>query len=200
MKTKLSCLLVGLCLLTGCWQKSIHPFYQTADVQFDAKLLGAWQETPDDPARKAKAPVWTFVKNADQSYKLSIVDGDGQRDYIARLFELGGMRLLDLLPPERGISTVPAHNLARVVVAKGAIEIALLNTDWVQKWLRNNPTALTTIAVADPDAPDNRERDELVITAETKAVQRFLLRHQHEKELFTDADILKRVETSEKKN
>ena len=199
MKTKLSCLFVGLCLLTGCWQKSLLPFYQATDVRFDPKLLGAWKFTTDDPSQRSNSKVWTFTNGVAQEYRLTIAENDQERLYVAHLFELGGMQWLDLFSAKRGISTVPAHNLLRVVVKAGSMELSLLDTDWVQGWLRKNPTALAHIAVEDPDAPDNREKDELVLTAETKALQKFLVSHKNDAGFFESPKTYQFVEVDAKK-
>src|SRR4051812_18589517 len=46
MKTKLIAVAVfaAAVLLTGCWQKSVYPFYKEKDVFFDEKLIGSWRE------------------------------------------------------------------------------------------------------------------------------------------------------------
>jgi hypothetical protein len=52
MKRKFTfAMLMAVVLLTGCWQKSVYPFYKDKDVYFDEKLLGTWREDKsDDPA------------------------------------------------------------------------------------------------------------------------------------------------------
>jgi hypothetical protein len=187
MKMRNIGLLLGACLLAGCWQKSLHPFYTPADVEFDRKLAGDWQEKKDsEPEKKDQAQVWTFVEGGDKDYKLTIKADDATHEYSAHLFRLDGERLLDIIPVERAVSTIPAHNLFKVALSDGSLDLAPLNTDWVQKWLRKNPGALPYVAVTDRENPNDREKDELVLTAETKALQRFLRAHFHEEDFFVD--------------
>lgn len=185
MKIGTSCLLLGACLLTGCWQKSVHPFYERGDVAFDEKLFGSWREAKDTEASPDdKAQVWSFSPSGDMTYKLEIKDGENTQSYEARLFKLDGQQLLDIQPTERTVSTIPAHNLFKVVATQPKLELAALNIDWVQKWLRQNPEALAHFAVPDPEHRHDRDKDELVLSADTKALQKFLREHLKEDEFF----------------
>jgi len=185
MKIGTSCLLLGACLLIGCWQKSVQPFYEKSDVTFDEKLFGTWREAKDtEPSPDDKPQTWTFSAGGDMTYKLEIKDGEETQSYEARLFKLDGQPLLDIHPTERTVSTIPAHNLFKVVATEPKLELAALNIDWVQKWLRQNPEALAHFAVPDPEQRHNRDKDELVLSADTKALQKFLRAHLKDDDFF----------------
>ena len=193
MKIRISCLLLGACLLTGCWQKSINPFYERADVVFDEHLVGSWRESTDsEPAPDDKVPVWTFSPGGNMSYKLEIQDGEEAHSYAAHLFKLDGQQLLDIFPTDRAISTIPVHNLFKVVTTQPKIELAALNIDWVQKWLRQNPETLAHIAIPDAEHRHNREKDELVLSADTKSLQKFLREHLKDDEIFGKTQVFKK--------
>src|ERR1051325_3539429 len=197
MKIRNYCLLLSVGLLAGCWQKSLNPFYTANDVAFDQKLIGGWTEQKEsNETNESQRNVWTFAEAPNSSYTLDIKDGETTRHYEAHLFKLDGHRLLDLMPIERTVSTIPAHNLFKVVQMGPTLELALLNPDWMHQWLRKNPAALAHIAVVDPEHRDDREKDELVLTADTKALQKFLREHWDEAELFTDAMKFKAQSTS----
>src|SRR6185436_13473871 len=107
-----SCLLIGACLLTGCWQKSLHPFFTAKDIDYDARLVGSWSErSQSEDGKEEKGNPWTFSDTAEKRYALEIgVEGDAQR-YDAQLFQLDGHMLLDVVPTERPGSSIPAHHL-----------------------------------------------------------------------------------------
>ena len=194
MKIRTSGLLLSACLLAGCWQKSLNPFYATADLAFDAKLAGSWKEKKESANESdEKGMLWTFTTGPEKGYKLEIQDGDEKHPYVAYLFKLDGHRMLDLMPAERAVSTIPAHNLFRVMELGPELRLTMLNPDWVHKWLRKNPTSLAHIAIVDPENRDDREKDELVLTADTKALQKFLREHWDDADLFTGPVSFKRM-------
>lgn len=183
MKLRTLCLLLGAGLLAGCWQKSLNAFYTPGDVIADEKLVRVWHEKKKNSDEKGMQ--WTFTQGDDKGYKLEIKDDDKTHNYEARLFKLDGQRFLDLLPAERTVSTIPAHSLCKVTEVGSTLQVAMLNIDWVQKWLRKNPATLPHVAVVDPDNQDDREKDELVLTADTKTLQAFLRQHWDDTDLFT---------------
>jgi len=194
MKIRTSCLLLSACLLAGCWQKSLNPFYTAADLAFDAKLVGSWKEKKESSdGKEEKGQEWTFTGGAGKGYKLEIEDGDETHRYEAHLFKLDGHRFLDIVPTERTVSTIPAHNLFKVIEIGPSLQLAALNINWVQKWLRANPTSLAHIAVIDPEHRDDREKDELVLTADTKALQKCLRENWSDPDLFGGPVVFKPV-------
>ena len=185
MKLRTLCLLIGAGLLAGCWQKSLNAFYTPGDVISDAKLVRAWHEKKvNSEGKEEPGQVWTFTESDEKSYKLEIKDGDETHRYEAHLFKLNDHLLLDLLPTERTVSTIPAHSLFKVTEMGANLQMARLSIDWMQKWLRKNPGSLAHMAVIDPDNRDDREKDELILTAETKALQKFLREHWNDADLF----------------
>src|SRR5215210_6049890 len=107
MKTQTTGLLLAALLLAGCWQKSLNPFYTATDLIFDAKLAGSWKEYKGE--NNEGGNIWKFsdADAATKTYKLEIADGDEKQTYDARLFQLDGQRLLDIVSRERGVSTIP---------------------------------------------------------------------------------------------
>jgi len=194
MKIRTVCLLLGALLLAGCWQKSLHPFYQPQDLVFDDGLLGSWREGEAPKEGDAdNGNLWNFARRDPGGYELELVDGDQTNRYVAQLFELDNVLLLDIVPVERSVSTIPAHNLFKVITAERQLALAALNTDWMQDWLRTNPGRLAHFAVVDTDHPEDRTKDELVLTADTAALQKFLRAHWGETNLFAKPGALRPV-------
>lgn len=186
MKLQTLCLVLGAGLLAGCWQKSLNAFYVPGDVIADEKLARVWHEKKENSeGKEEQGMVWTFTRDDRKGYTLTIKDDDKTYHYEAHLFKLDGHRLLDLFPTERGVSTIPAHSLFKVTEIGDTLQVAMLNINWMQKWLRKNPASLPHVTVIDPDHRDDREKDELVLTADTKALQAFLRQHWDDTDLFT---------------
>lgn len=183
MKLKTSGLLLTALLFAGCWQKSVNPFYTAKDLVSEPKLGGTWTE------RKANADekkmVWTFNDATPLRFDLTIRDDDEKHTYEAHVLRLDGARYLDLLAARpREVSTLPVHHLFKLEEVGETLKIAPLNIEWVQEWLRKNPTALAHAAIVDPEHRDDREQDELVLTADTKALQSFLRTHAKEEKFW----------------
>ena len=179
MKLRTGGLLLLAVLLAGCWQKSVHPFYTAKDLVAEPKLGGTWTE------RKANEDenkmVWTFNDATALRHDLTIRDDKEKHTYDAHVFRLDGARYLDLLASgPREISKLPVHHLFKLEEVGETLKLAPLNIEWVQKWLRKNPGTLAHAAVIDPENRDDREQDELVLTADTKALQSFLRTHAKE--------------------
>jgi hypothetical protein len=160
---------------------SLNPFYTSKDVAFEDRLLGEWQETakPQDPE------IWKFEKGDAKAYKLLVTEEKGKHgDFNAHLFKLKDHYFLDLIPTGCDYATNQAdlvnasmfagHLLAHVSQMEPSLSIAFFNFEWLQKQLTNNPSLLE----------HRREGDSFVLTASTRDLQRFVLKHLGPDELF----------------
>jgi len=187
MKKQIIGLAAVAVLLAGCWQKSVYPFYTEKDLIGDPKLAGTWSEKADAEGNRN---TWSFMDVGEKRLEVVVQDKNTKYEFEVRLFKLGDARFLDFEGKARGISTVPAHHLFRVVELGNELKLAPLNTDWVQKWLRKNPGALSYVTLIDPEHRDDREKDELVLTADTKALQKFVREHLNEKDFFVEPTLM----------
>jgi hypothetical protein len=186
-------LLATTFLLAACIP-SVNPFYTTKDLVFDARLLGEWQEKdkPQEPE------IWKFEKADDKGYKLQVTEKGGkQGQFSAHLFKLKEHYFLDLIPTDCNYATNQAdlvaasmfagHLLARVPQIEPELKIAFTDFDWLQKQLTNNPSVL----------PHRREGDSLLLTASTKELQRFVLNHLGDGELFVKpGEMVRRMDSA----
>jgi hypothetical protein len=189
MKTHTLITTLGTAALLCSCIPSVNPFYNDKDIVFEPRLLGAWQEKdkPDNP------DVWKFEGTTNKTYKLTITDKEGkQGTFTAHLFQLKQEVFLDLIPADCNYATnqadlvafsmFPGHLLARVPQIEPELKLALFDFDWLQKYLKENPKALA----------HHREGDRLLLTAGTRELQRFVLQHPGEGELFGKPDIMVR--------
>jgi len=167
--------------LTAC-APSLHPFFTDRDVVFDEALLGVWKDDSDGACK--------FTKSGDNHYELLIMDEKPAR-YEARLIELGGATFLDLYPkPLSGEvdlypgNIVPAHSLARVTIGKDSISIATMQGDWLKRLSDRNQLDL---------AHERINGDMIALTAPTRELQAFALKHANDKEVFGDPGVFHRI-------
>ena len=81
---------------------------------------------------------------------------------------------------------IPGHLLLRVTFTGKQLGLAVCNPDWLKKFLEKNPGA---IAHRDLDGG-------IILTAETGALQKFVLKHLGKDELFGDGTSYRRPEAA----
>ena len=192
MKRKI--LSFGLCVFAiisaGCWQKSVYPFYKDSDVKFEPALLGIWGEPDKKPE---DAQIWKITRGAGASaYQINVHSGETSLDYDAHLFKLDENRFLDMYSRNRTSSDVPAHHLVRVRKLGATFEYQSLSLEGVKKWLEAHPKEIAFVAMPDPEHPDDKEKTELVLTAGTEDLQKFVRNHLDAPEFYDDRIELKK--------
>jgi serine/threonine protein kinase len=79
---------------------------------------------------------------------------------------------------------VPAHTLARVTIGEDSISIAMMNGDWLKQLSDRNQL----------DLAHERLDDEMVaLTAPTRELRAFALKHADSKEAFCEAEVFHRL-------
>jgi len=128
---------------------------------------------------------WKFEEDGDKTLKLTITEKEGKKGvFTARLFKLKQERFLDLTPkqcefdPKQidlvGASMIPGHLLIRVSQMEPGLKLAFFDADWLKKHLEENPRALA----------HRGEGEKLLLTAGTAELQKFIMKHLGEGELF----------------
>ena len=193
MKHRNPIALLSLAALLCSCIPSVNPFYTEDDVVFDARLLGEWRdkEKTDDPE------IWKFEGVTNRTYRLTITQPRGKQGrFEAHLIRLEREFFLDIIPTDCdyatnqadlvGSSMFPGHLLMRVAQIEPELKVALFDFDWLEKYLEQNPQALA----------HHREGDRLLLTAGTRDLQEFVVRHLVEDELFAKPDTMVRQTNS----
>lgn len=182
MKKILLPLIAIVALIAAC-VPSVNPFYFDKDAITDARLVGTWLTA----TTKSQPESWTFETSITNTYAATLLDEDGKTgNFVAHLFKLGAATFIDLEPAECNYATnqaslvgatmIPGHLLLRVQLDEKKLSIAACNPDWLKKFLAKNPAAIA-----------HRMRDdEVILTAETGALQKFVRKHLGKDELFGD--------------
>lgn len=162
---------------------SVRPFYTAKDVVFEPRLIGTWGER-DESADGTK---WKFESAGTNTYKLTLTEDKGKKgEFNATLFKLKEQYFIDLVPSKCEFAEnqadmvawtlVAGHLLVRVTQFEPELEMAFFDFDKLDKMLKANPKVLA----------HHREEDRVVIIAETAALQKFVMKHSEDGELFGD--------------
>jgi hypothetical protein len=139
--------------------------------------------------------IWSFTKTGDKAYQLAQADEEGRNaTFEARLFKLGNHTFLDLyLTAVEGdnlkvnawasISLIPAHLLLKVELDGPSLKLAAMNPEWLRTHLKQHPDAVAHRMVSDGN---------IVLTADTGALQKFVLAHLDDTGCFGGPMRLKR--------
>jgi len=193
---------LALVLVTGCIVTSVNPLYTEKDLVFDPALVGAWSEDNDENT-------WAFEKTGEKKYKLLHTDEKGRTgEFEAHLLKLGKYQFLDLHlidPGEKeewqinelaavAIIRRPGHLFFKVTQIQPTLQLSALHEDWLKKLLEKDPKAIQHERIQ--FGSDNTNDCRYVLTAGTKALQKFVLKYADSEEAFGDKPgELKRKET-----
>jgi acyl-CoA synthetase (AMP-forming)/AMP-acid ligase II len=159
-------------LLVGCIVPSVYPFYTDKDLTFDSNLLGTWVDVdskPDD------AKTWVFEPRATLEYKFKMTDKDSTNEFSAHLFKLKDNLFLDCQLKQSNSDAISPHYLMRVMQIQPTLKLTTLVPDWLRDYLAKNPTALRHTLAADD--PSDTNTIHVVLTADTKDLQKFVLKN-----------------------
>lgn len=172
---RLNCLTLGLAgaLLTGCVTLSVYPFYTAKDLTFDPALLGVWTETDKTDSDQDN---WTFEKINDTAYRLTVKDDDEKTEFDARLFKLKDQLFLDCQPNDNPDFSTPGHVLLRVDRIQPSLRLRPLDYEWVEDLIEKKPKAIRH-AVVMTARPKGDEAKEVLLTADTAELQKFVRQH-----------------------
>jgi hypothetical protein len=164
-------------LLSGCFVRSLHPFLAISDAAFDPALVGTWQS--QDENGKGKASI-TFTRAGETGYELEYRDPEVAKvsRYKANLGAIGKNRCLDITPvPEKDLDDhyIAAHSLWRIALKGDTLTLEQLDYDWLKALLATQPGALDHEVV----------EGDIVLTASTEDLQRFILRYGDDPKAFS---------------
>jgi hypothetical protein len=183
-------LTLGMLVLTGCVITSVYPFYTAKDVTFAPQLLGVWYDHEETNTTAAQS-FWRFDKVGPNTYEVVMTEPDNTNYFDGHLFTLGREQFLDLLTRERHDYTAPTHLLLRVRALEPQLEMEFLNYEWLANLVETNPKAIRHVLVPRP-AGEKKEGDQLVLTADTAELQKFIRKHLKNTNAWAEPLVLKK--------
>ena len=176
-----------LTLSAGCI-RSLHPLYTDQDVIFNSDLVGCWSQ--DD-----SKDTWEFSKQNENEYQLVYTDKEGKSGtFVVHLLRIDGKMFLDLFPGDSELKhnafyqrhILPVHTIAYVKQIRPTLQMIFPDPNWLKKLIAGNPEAIR----------HEKIHDEIILTASTKALQKFWLKHLDTKGAFGEPSNMKRKKTA----
>jgi len=169
--------------LAGC-VPSINPIYTDKDIVYMPELLGKW--VTEDSKES-----WEVTDGGEKSYNAVYTDDKGGKyTFSIHLTRIGDALFADLYPDDwefKGaddindlflLHLVPAHNFVRIETGENKIRAWAMDCSWVSDYVKKHRFA-----------PRYEEReDNIVFTASTRKLRRFLRRQIHVNEAFAEDD------------
>lgn len=170
--------------VAGCVVTSVYPYYTEDDLIYDAAFLGKW----------------VVAGSTNLSTDYVIVEPQGKNGYLAttftadetnsteiHLFRLKGHLFVDSLSTNRSLDYVPVHQLSKVTELKSNLmESATMNYKWLAERLEKHPRDLRHVRLQEPAGGDEKDF-RIVLTADSKDLQRFVLKHLNETNAWNEA-------------
>jgi hypothetical protein len=190
-------LLAGI--LGGCIPvMSLNPLFTEKDIAFDEKLIGTWIDDSND--------TWQFsdTNKPEKAYELIFTDEKGQKgSFITHLVKLENKLFLDVFPsqmpwdmedpnktqwPYDAYFLTPSHTFIKVNETEPQLKLQLTDDDELKKLLEEDPNAI--------EHASNKDQ-QLILTASTGKLQRFVLKYADDSRVFTKESVLTRKKAEE---
>ena len=156
----------ALVVLTGCDVSSVFPFFAEKDVVTDDAILGTWKDSEGYEIKRGEGKAYEFAmlpKNDKQSGTL-------------HLFELGGVRFMDLhFKTIEAPQMIEPHLLCKVHTLQPTVKVVWLKASWVKAQLAKNPQLR-------PASPG--EKSDVVLAGSTADLRQFLLKNKDNPEAW----------------
>lgn len=184
MRKLVSITLLGMLVLSAGCIRSLHPIYTDKDLVFEPSLIGQWAEDND-------REMWAFSKKGSTEYNLVYTDDKGRQGaFSVHLLKIKGNLFLDFLPEEPDLKEnafyqahlLPVHTFAHVKQIEPTLQMRFPDPEWLKKLVKEKPGAIR----------HERIEKEIILTAGTKELQAFWLRHLETEGAFGDASNMKR--------
>ena len=184
-RTLLYIVIPGMLLMSSCLVSSLHPFYKAKDKIYDPDMAGTWIDSD--------SCIWVFEKNMvskefmgpeypDSTYRITYYEEEDMIGlFIGTLFELKGIRYMDLYPDpsedhcNSGLTCIhhfPTHTLARIQLDPDGFMMYWYGDEWLDELIKNN-----RIRIKHETVEMGADYSRHLLTAPTEDLQKFIVKY-----------------------
>ncbi len=168
-------------LSSACLVVTLHPVYEPETIAFDPALLGTWVSADEQDQTSL-----TFERGEWHSYHLLVEGGRDRIRASARLTRADSHLLLDVSPldgTDVAPLVIPVHVIYRVVIHEQTLTLADLDYEVLEAQLQQGRAGLAAVV-------DGRKN--IVITAGTADLRRWLVSRPEQDDAFSAPAVFKR--------
>ncbi|MGC9949990.1 MAG: hypothetical protein ABSF64_26790 [Bryobacteraceae bacterium] len=165
--TLLLAALAGVAAMTGCAPAvAIHPLYTSRNLVSDLPLEGTWASSDGE--------VWQ-VKKSEDGYEVDSAQGSKYTVHLLRLNEYEFVDVASKSDPEVG---VPGHLFGKIRMQGGQLYVSSIDETWLKQTMDAGIAPESTMG----------EGQQIVLTASTSELQKFILLHAADPDAWDDDD------------
>ena len=195
MKAK-NVLLAGLMIIfvTGCFVKSLHPFYNETDLLFKKELLGTWAGKDSSVwiiEQGTKSTGFFKPEVPENAYQITYIEKKGTSKFSVHLFKLNNRLFLDFYPQDVDASTdmmsshlAPMHTVAQVTVDPAKLVIRWYNEEWLIGLFKQNKIRIAHEKIPIEPGKGGENNFQVILTASTGDLQKFMMKYSDDPEAF----------------
>lgn len=195
MKTRNLILLGSIFIFfTGCFVKSLHPFYKDDEVIYRKELLGNWLGEDSSAWKIDQGMDFTgFLKpyKPGNYYLITYTDRKGTAKFSVHLFKLRDQYFFDFYPVEVESTNdllashlVPMHTVARLEESPGKLVIKWYNEEWLINLFKQNKIRIAHEKVPYDEGTASEDSFQVILTASTDDLQKFMLKYMDDPNAF----------------
>jgi len=159
--------LAGVAAMTGCAPAvAIHSLYTTPDLVSDLPLEGDWATSDGE--------VWK-IKKSEDGYEADSAEGSKYTVHLLRLKEYEFVDVADKSGPNVGVA---GHLIGKVRMQNGQLYASSLDETWLKQMMDAGLAPPSTMG----------EGQQIVLTASTSELQKFILLHADDPDAWDDDD------------
>lgn len=162
MNSLRTAVILGLAFLAiGCPARSISPLFSDNDTIVDPRLIGIWSHSDDGTL--------SFERSKGNSYLATLRDKNDSSSYTVYLGKLGNAWFIESSSEQSGSDhhLLPAYLVHRIWLYGDSLSLSALRSDWLREM----------IDAGKANIPNIRRDGEIILTASTEELQKFVSRY-----------------------
>lgn len=190
---------------SACSVQSLHPLYSEEVLWYDEAMEGDWVDndgrlwTLENAAllKSLHSGTSNGVSSRRKMYLASYADEkDTLYAFEIHLLRLGKQRFVDIFPWEKYtekmingsmiVNLLPVHTFAKIELRGDSLFLSEIDGSWVKDLVKNNQIRISHEKV------DLYGGEEIILTASTEELQKFIIKYQNDPKAFLEPDIFVR--------
>jgi hypothetical protein len=162
--------------MTGCFTLSLYPLYSANGTATDLQIEGRWTDVEGQD-------IWEIRRDGDGFVATCPTDATSEPVRM-RMVRLGEYHFLDLTSRNTPTLAIEGHMFGKIWMSEGNLNVQLMSSSWLERKAKEAGLAYVEL-------PDHQ----VVLTAATGDLQKFVLRYATDAEAFEEPQKLHRAAT-----